>query len=176
LDESKVGLFLAISALLGGISGLFLTWIFVAIASACLAPICTAVLIYNGVGVWAALGYGLLSITLVQAAYLLVSIVTSLLKPIRRPMEEVNGALMFAPSLIPVLKIIEAPCQQDGSPWNGTDDPGFRIRLIVLGWRKRAMSIAINRPRRVASSLPQMTVSTLDAHVARRRGAVEDGP
>lgn len=78
-----MALFFIIVFVLGGLSALIFTWIFVAIASAILGASCIAILLYNGASTGVGMELSFLTLLLFQSGYLLVGIMRSLLKQMR---------------------------------------------------------------------------------------------
>ncbi|MBV9077395.1 MAG: hypothetical protein JO048_07920, partial [Methylobacteriaceae bacterium] len=175
-------MFLLAMTLIGAVASLYLSWVFVTLVGFLAVPIYLAVALSTGTPTLAAVvtvigGFVLLQIGYVLAGWLL---------PRDRPDGRLSsrrrraaaGAETATPNMalgrtsawplfggwLPLAAFFEPPCRADGSPWDGVDDPGYRVPTFVLGWFGRAVSVAVGKPRGV----------TAESREARRHGIERD--
>ncbi len=71
---------------------------------------------------------------------------------------------------LPLLAFYDPPCHRDGSPWDGHEDPGFRITTLVLGWFGYAVSVTLGTAR---PAKPLAAISALDERIRTARSRDE---
>lgn len=76
---------------------------------------------------------------------------------------------------LPLIAFYDPPCHRDGSPWNGRDDPGFRVTTLVLGWLGYGVSFTVGavRPPHPNAAGSKAAIAALDARIESAR--VQDG-
>jgi hypothetical protein len=73
---------------------------------------------------------------------------------------------------LPLIACFRPPCHADGAPWDGVEDPGYRVRLLVIGWLGYGVSIMIGSPRLVAPASTRLVggaVADFDERLAQAR-------
>jgi hypothetical protein len=88
---------------------------------------------------------------------------------------QVSQRRSFFGSWLPLLSFYDPPCHADGSPWNGHEDPGFRVTTLVVGWFGYGASITVGSPHPIRASKSMnadTAIAALDERVreARLRG------
>lgn len=79
---------------------------------------------------------------------------------------------------LPLIAFYDPPCHRDGSPWNGRDDPGFRVTTLVLGWLGSGVSFTLGGvrpadPRAADAAGSKTAIAALDERIESAR--TQDG-
>lgn len=58
-----------------------------------------------------------------------------------------SGSFPLFGGWLPLAAFYDPPCQADGSPWNGRNEPGYRMTILVVGWFNHAVSVRVGAPK-----------------------------
>lgn len=142
--------------LLCGIAGSFcLSWVGVTVIGAIIVPTYAGVMLATGAplpsaAVEAVLGFAVLQVGYVVGGILSGVLASSLTKaPGPGPVPTERGWFGF---WLPLIALRSPPCHADGGPWNGQDDPGYRMNILVVAWMGRGVSVGLSRPFRAEAT------------------------
>jgi hypothetical protein len=92
-----------------------------------------------------------------------------------------SGMRLLSGGWLPLIARFRPPCHANGAPWDGIEDPGYRVPILVIGWLGYGVSITIGSPRPVApASVPRIetAIAQYDELIAleRARSAEHNTP
>ena len=145
--------FLLLLAVAGLLASLIGTWIFVALVAAIMLPIYVIAAVFNGFAFGSAFGQAVLGIVAFQISYGVGALLQATFRPrgnppppeIPLPQGRPRESRIFGVWL-PLIALYDVPCEADGSPWDGKQDPNFRVTILVVGWFGRAISLTVGEP------------------------------
>ncbi|WP_375461966.1 hypothetical protein [uncultured Enterovirga sp.] len=172
-------MFLVVLGLCGVAASFCLSWVGLMVIGLVASPLYTIAMIRSGASTTGAVVYALAGFGLLQVGFVLNGFVSGLatrtddrpgsgglavpergvLGPDKTcPSRRGSGQPGLLGSYLPLITTRRPPCRVDGGAWDGVEDPGYRIRMLVLAWRGRGVSVAIGRPYPVGI-VPSMRVS-----------------
>ncbi len=179
--------FVLIMSICGGMAAFHLTWVFVSLVGLVAIPVfCLVLVLWSGspiMGAFLKAGAGYVAL---QVSYVLVGVGIDLFG--RRLPNGQNGVRVLAGRIpsraqaglplfggwLPLLAFYDPPCRRDGTPWDGREDPGFRITTLVFGWFGHGVSVTVGAPRPVPAQNPgpveqRDAIETLDERIKASR-------
>lgn len=147
-------------AVCGVIAGPWLSWGFVSLVGLIVVPACCGAMVWSGYGFMPASGGALLGFVVLQVGFVASGFGIELwhsrirsthgtnFQLFRKPMRPPSTWPAFG-GWLPLIAFYDPPCHSDGSPWDGVEDPGYRVTTLVVGWLNRGLSILVGTPRRV---------------------------
>lgn len=149
-------MFLLVLCLCGVAASFCLTWVAVAVIGLAVVPLYAGAMVWSGAPALTALGHALAGYAALQAGYVLAGFASGLFVQggaggtgpgMGASSEAAAPSPRGTASWLPSFALRSPPCRADGGPWDGVSDPGYRVRMLVLTWRGRGLSLALGRPR-----------------------------
>lgn len=170
-------MFLGLLFLCGVAASFCLSWVGLTIVGLTASPFYAFAMVKSGLTTPAALGYTFAGFGLLQFGYVIGGVTSDRIrkagigravseptvrpgtKPLvagsPQPCPERTGQPRILGSYLPLVTTRRRPCRSDGGPWDGVEEPGYRVHLLVFAWLGRGVSIAIGPPYRVHAAHDQ---------------------